>query len=64
MTKLFSAGDQVPAIPLVEVVGKAINVVPEQMGAICVNVGVTGAKKLTTILFDKVQPLLVVAVRV
>ena len=38
---LFSAGDHVPVIPLFEVVGKAANVAPEQIGATAVNVGVT-----------------------
>ena len=39
---LFNAGDHVPAIPLVEVVGSALNVPPEQIGVTCVNVGVKG----------------------
>jgi hypothetical protein len=34
------AGDQVPVMPLLEVVGK-VNVPPLQMGATCVNKGVT-----------------------
>ena len=38
---LSKAGDQVPVIPLVEVVGKADKVAPEQIGATAVNVGVT-----------------------
>jgi len=38
---LFSAGAQVPVIPLLEVVGSAVKVVPEQIGAITLNVGVT-----------------------
>jgi Flp pilus assembly pilin Flp len=37
---LFKAGDQVPVIPLLEVVGKADKVPPEQIGATAVNVGV------------------------
>ena len=37
----MSAGDQVPVIPLVEVVGNGANVAPEQIGATAVNVGVT-----------------------
>ena len=41
VTVLFNAGDQVPVIPLVEVVGKADNVAPEQIGATAVKVGVT-----------------------
>jgi hypothetical protein len=39
---LFNAGDQVPVIPLVDVVGKADNVAPEQIGATVVKVGVVG----------------------
>jgi hypothetical protein len=38
---LFNAGDQVPVIPLLEVVGNADKVAPEQIGATAVNVGVT-----------------------
>ena len=37
---LSKAGDQVPVIPLVEVVGKADKVAPEQIGATALNVGV------------------------
>src|SRR5438046_645178 len=37
---LSSAGDQVPAIPLFDVVGNADKVAPEQIGATAVNVGV------------------------
>ena len=37
---MFSAGAQVPVIPLLEVVGNAVRVAPEQIGATAVNVGV------------------------
>jgi len=37
---LSKAGDQVPVIPLVDVVGSAVRVAPEQIGAIALNVGV------------------------
>jgi hypothetical protein len=37
---LSKAGDQVPAIPLFDVVGNADKVAPEQIGATAVNVGV------------------------
>ena len=37
---MFSAGDQVPVMPLFDVVGSAVSVAPEQMGATAVNVGV------------------------
>ena len=37
---MFNAGDQVPAIPLLDVVGSAVRVAPEQIGATAVNVGV------------------------
>ena len=36
---LFNAGDHVPFIPLLEVVGKAAKVAPEQIGFTAVNVG-------------------------
>jgi len=37
---LFSAGAQVPVIPLVDVVGNGDSTAPEQMGATALNVGV------------------------
>ena len=37
---LLSAGDQVPVILLLDVVGNADKVAPEQIGATAVNVGV------------------------
>jgi hypothetical protein len=37
---LSKAGDQVPVMPLVEVVGNADKVAPEQIGATALNVGV------------------------
>ena len=40
VTVLFIAGDHVPVIPLLDVVGKAANVAPELTAATCVNVGV------------------------
>ena len=43
MAVLFNAGDQVPVIPLLEVVGNAANTAPEQIAATAVNVGVTFA---------------------
>lgn len=39
---LFSAGLQVPLIPLVDVVGSGLNVAPAQIALTCVNAGVTG----------------------
>jgi hypothetical protein len=41
VAKLFNAGDQIPEIPLFDIVGKAVKVAPEQIAAIGVNVGVT-----------------------
>ncbi len=38
---MFNAGDHVPLIPLIEVVGKADKVAPEQMAATEAKVGVT-----------------------
>ena len=37
---LFKAGAQVPVIPLFDVVGSAVSVAPEHMGATAANVGV------------------------
>ena len=37
---MVSAGAQVPVMPLLEVVGRADKVAPEQIGATAVNVGV------------------------
>ena len=37
---LFNAGAQVPVIPLLEVVGKAVNIPPEQIAATGLNIGV------------------------
>ena len=37
---MFSAGVHVPVIPLLDVVGNAFNIPPEQTGATAVNVGV------------------------
>jgi hypothetical protein len=38
---LFNAGDHVPVMPLLDVVGRAESAAPEQIGATAVNVGVT-----------------------
>jgi len=37
---LSKAGAQVPVMPLLDVVGNAVRVAPEQIGATAVNVGV------------------------
>jgi len=37
---LSNAGAHVPVMPLLDVVGRAVNVAPEQIGATAVNVGV------------------------
>ena len=36
---MFNAGDQAPVIPLLEVVGSAVSVAPEHIGATAVNAG-------------------------
>ena len=38
---LSKAGDQLPVMPLLDVVGSGASVAPEQIGATAVNVGVT-----------------------
>jgi hypothetical protein len=45
---LFTAGDQVPEIPLFDVVGRE-NVPPEQIAGTCVKVGVTFGLTVTVI---------------
>ena len=40
VAELLIAGDHVPVMPLLDVVGKADNVAPEQIELTCVNVGV------------------------
>lgn len=37
---MFKAGDQVPVMPLLEAVGNAGKISPEQIGATALNVGV------------------------
>ena len=37
---MFNAGAQVPVMPLLDVVGSAVSVAPEQMGATALKVGV------------------------
>ena len=44
MVVLSNAGDHVPVIPLVEVVGKGDNASPIQIGATTANVGVAGVE--------------------
>ncbi len=39
---LFKAGDHVPMMPLVDIVGNAAKAVPEHIGAMGLNVGVVG----------------------
>ncbi len=45
---MFIAGDHVPVIPFVEVVGKAANTAPLHIGDTAVNVGVTFGFTVTT----------------
>ena len=52
MAVLSNAGDQVPVMPLVEVVGNADKVAPEHIGATALNVGVVLA--LTVIVNEAV----------
>ena len=46
---LFIAGDHVPVIPLLDVVGKAANGSPLQIGFTCVKVGVVGELTVTVV---------------
>ena len=49
MVVLFNAGDQVPVIPLLDVVGNAASTAPEQIAATGVKVGVTTASIVTDV---------------
>ena len=49
MAVLFNAGDQVPVIPLFDVVGNAASTTPEQIAATGVNVGVMTASIVTDV---------------
>ena len=46
---LIVAGDQVPVMPFVDVVGNEAGVAPTQYGPACVKVGVTLALTITVI---------------
>ena len=49
---MFNAGDQTPLIPLLEVVGSADKLAPEQIAATGVNVGVTFEVTVITIVVE------------
>jgi hypothetical protein len=62
---LFNAGDQVPEMPLLEVVGKALKLAPEHIALTAVNVGVTfGFTVTTSAVLVAEQPLASVTVTV
>lgn len=46
---LFNAGDHVPVIPFISVVGKALNAPPEQIGDTAAKIGVAFGKTLMVI---------------
>ena len=51
VTVSFNAGDQVPVILLIDVVGSAASAAPEHIGATGVNVGVVFGVMVTVIVF-------------
>jgi hypothetical protein len=55
---LFNVGDHVPAILLVDVVGKVLNVAPEQIAETCVNVGVVNGFTVTVVAVEVFEQLL------
>jgi hypothetical protein len=57
-TVLLIAGDQLPAIPLFEVVGNALIAAPKQIGVTWVNVGVVDGFTVTIIAEDVAEQLL------
>ena len=54
---MFNAGDHVPVIPLVEVVGRALKLAPEHIAPTAVNVGVTFGLTVTAVTVIIDQPL-------
>ncbi|MCZ8189772.1 MAG: hypothetical protein O9326_08515 [Microcystis sp. LE19-338.1B] len=64
MAVLFNAGAQVPEMPLLEVVGNAATVAPEQIGAKELNKGVIGVFTATTVDAVSKHPLLSVTTTV
>ena len=54
---MFNAGDHVPVIPLVEVVGRALKLAPEHIAPTAVNVGVTFGLTVTAVTVIIEQPL-------
>jgi hypothetical protein len=60
VVKLFNAGDQVPVIELLEVVGKADKTAPEHIGFTELNEGIILGVTVITTVFDKLQTTLVV----
>jgi hypothetical protein len=60
---LSNAGDQVPVIPSIDVVGNADRLAPEQIGATAVNVGVTvGLTVTVTVNGSPAQPAALIGV--
>jgi hypothetical protein len=57
---LFNGGDQLPVIPLFEVVGRAFSVAPEHIEATWVKVGVTnpGTALIVTGTDEEMQPVM------
>ena len=55
---LFKAGDQLPEMLFVDVVGNALNVAPEQIEATCVNVGVVNGFTVTEVAVEVAEQLL------
>ena len=51
VAKLFNAGDHVPVMPLLEVVGNAANAAPVHIGATAVKVGVIPEVTVTVVVF-------------
>ena len=51
---LLIAGDQVPVIPLLDVVGRVLSVAPEQIGATASKLGVTCASMVISMVTEAV----------
>jgi hypothetical protein len=56
---LFNAGDQLPAMLLLDVVGNAFKAPPVQIAGVCVNVGVVNGFTVTEVVVEVAEQLFV-----
>ena len=64
VARLFNAGDQTPATPLIEVVGKAANSAPLHIGVMALNIGVRLGGVTTIVIVTKLEQKVAAGVKV